>query len=382
MRFVGSRQALHAPKKGPLANFRAAYQAAKANIAGPLVINCVGDSTISGIGGGNPSSFVGNNARGNSFGEQLATALAAKGLSVNGADFFGNGLNKDTYTTAQYAAFNTAITSIGSWAFAPTLYSLSGNLWNDNSGTTAMSWNAEGRTFDTLTVFYPSNDGAQLGTFRVLLDGATLDTITPDMLAKTVRSKTYTVSRGTHSVGIQRVSGGCYFIGMEVIDSATKNSVRVRNIGWGGASSNDINDTTSVGFASGVGLSQLSAAHLHILQGGIINDMQQTGTITTAVTLANMTSMADKLQAKGGDVLFMGATRANTATITGATQDAYIIAMLSAANGRTRVFKDVKDFTGDYATMNAASRMFDNFHPNMAGYGAQSSGFANWLDGL
>lgn len=369
-----------------LAAFATALSAAKAGTS-MLRINTFGDSTIAGVGGGSPATAFGNNGRASSPAEKLALAFGAAGLSVNGADFFGFNYNLDGNN--DYLAFNTSVTSLGVWGPSPTLTSggtqnvdsglicLGGMLFRAQGAGADMVWNAENKVFDTLVVYYPTNT-SQLGTFQVLVDGTAVGTITPTTAQAGVGVQTFTVAKGTHSVSFRYVSGNAFFIGAEVIDSTNKKSLRIRNIGLGGATSTVLaTGGSSTGFGIIQGLQALKA-DLSVIQGGVVNDWSSSGSVTTATTSANMLTLGQAASAQGGSVLLLGANRSNPATTvytptTAAVQQSYVDAMSARASTQGWSFYDLKTGVGDYAAMNAAGRMFDDLHPNDAGYAAEAA---------
>ena len=79
-------------------------------------------------------------------------------------------------------------------------------------------------------------------------------------------------------------------------------SVRVRNLGQGSAKSADIIDNGTA-WAARAALANLDAAHLHVVEGGVINDWLQSTAVATVS--ANLATMLTAVQTKGGDVLLL-----------------------------------------------------------------------------
>lgn len=354
-----------------LPNWRAALAAARAGTAGPLIVAIPGDSTVAGTGGGNPASAIGNNARGNALSQKLGDSFAASGLAKNGADFFGFNFPINTQTAADYAAWNTSVTP-GGWSYVANLISLGGNMWNVQGAAGGnLTWTAEGRPFDRLAIYYVRN--SSLGTFRVKVDGIVVQTINSSVAGPDIGLVVVTgIMLGTHIVELEWISGSVYVIGMETLDTTSKASVRIRNLGLGSATSAAIVDNATAWRARYM-LAKLEAAHLHIVEGGVINDWLQSA--GTAATSANLTTMMTAATTNGGDVLLLGPTRSDPAStgVTLATQDGYVAAVAALANGTTRTFFDLKPVMGDYAAMSAAGRMYDGKHPNPAGYAAEAA---------
>lgn len=230
---------------------------------------------------------------------------------------------------------------------------------------------------DTTDVYYAVN--TTLGAFSITRNGGTT---VPVNQAGTSGMGKVTYSSPLSSVDpiyISRTSGGAYVIGMDSYNSAIK-SIRLFGLGWSGGRAADWAGTLT-GFDPLNGLVALGL-DLVVLRFGT-NDISIPGATTTstdpAAYQASINKILDAVIGSGTNVILATHYPMNTTVTSQAVQDTYAGYVRSIATIRGLKVHDTYARVGTWAAASAAGKVFDNLHPNAAGYQDDATALAALL---
>jgi hypothetical protein len=219
---------------------------------------------------------------------------------------------------------------------------------------------------DTTEVYWASNAG--LGAFSLIRNGGTSTAVNQAGAAGVGKTVYSSPVNSVDPIYATRTSGGTYIIGMDSYNSAIK-SVRLFGLGWSGGRAAQWALTTT-GFDPLNGLLALNL-DLVVMRFGT-NDISIPGAPTTSTDptayQASINKMLDALAAAGTNVILATHYPMNTTVTAQAVQDTYAGYVRSIATARGLKMHDTYARVGTWAASNAAGKMFDNLHPNTAGY--------------
>lgn len=323
---------------------------------GRLIIACgPGDSTTAGTGAATGTSGqVG--AYPLSWPAQFQSLLAARFTTTGSNSLFGQ-INRGVVT---YASFDTRATFGSGWA-ASTFTSI-GPMWANSTTTNALSF-VPADSFDSIDVFYTSNTAPAQATFTVNVDGgAALATVDANVTAA-LRKLTITgIALATHTINIQRTgAGGILNIAGIVAYNSTAPGINIWN--WGDHGTKAATWSASTGVWSLVNSLGTYAPDVMIYGLGI-NDED----VTDHATFKTQVQTIVTKQLLTGDCIIAIPNPVNPAANTQAGQNDIRAALLEIATTNNLPVIDRTLEMVSYASANANSWMYDNLHPNQAGY--------------
>lgn len=321
----------------------------------PMRILCVGDSTTAGIYSDVYGSATGSTNQGgpNSYPSQLAKRLTAMGLPADyGFALPGHSGNDDSRWT------------IGAgWSYVGKGNGMGNNsyIWGTAAGTMTLN---PAYAADTYVIYYYADNGT--GSFTVQATGGASTTITSKATAG-IYTATITAASASASnvVTFTWVSGTAFVAGVEFVNSANGNRVRVLNGGVGGSTSADWATSGAAGSVAGI---KAIAPDLTIISLGI-NDSWQTPAPAASTVMSNVQAVINAA-AVSGDVMLMSAFPRNASS----PMDGYNAAYL--ASGKPYV--DIQR-RWMYSAQSMGLMTSDNIHPNAVGYGDIATAVANAL---
>jgi len=230
---------------------------------------------------------------------------------------------------------------------------------------------------DTTDVYYAVN--TTLGAFSITRNGGS--TVQVNQAGTSGMGKT-TYSSPLNAVDpiyISRTSGGAYVIGMDSYNSAIK-SVRLFGLGWSGGRAADWAGTLT-GFDP---LNGLLALNLDLVVARFgTNDISNPGATTTSTNAttyqASINKILDALLAAGTDVILATHYPMNPGVMSQAVQDTYAGYVRSIAAARGLKLHDTYARVGTWAAASADGKVYDNLHPNAAGYQDDAAALATLL---
>lgn len=342
-------------------NLRASLAAARAKSARSRWL-FVGDSFPAGFGSNGSAN---GNARAKSFPVQMASALRSLGYNVNDNYVCGVGFNGNNSGTLvnEYdprMVFAGGATVIGSPfdAFGGFLLQLA------TPGTSTINITF-GASFDRLDVLYPVN-GPQ-GSLTIAADGGAVQ-----QTINTAGSAAYgygnlTVN-GNAVVNLGATTAFTAFSMLGVRSNAAP-GIELVNASVGGITLQTLAQDTGVTNKSWA----TRAAIPLVLESGIRNVLWLNGWFndrangrTIAQTQADLTTLITAGLARG-DVIYVGYTPLNPASIPEADFNAWQDGMISAALAAGAAVIDPRSYRESYATSNSLGLMFDSLHNGGAG---------------
>lgn len=324
-------------------------------------IVCIGDSTTAGYGAGSGGGMTG--ARPKAFPAYLAAALSGFGIGAHINTLFGTAA---LASAAAYALYDTRVSIGAGWTLAG-LGSAGGDMWLNTTTTNSYAWTPPD-SVDTFVIHYPQGSG--LGTFTIDIDGGSATTINANG-ADVLLTQAITAAPGAHTLNVKRVSGSCYWWGIEAYTAATKN-IGLVNLGCNGLVAANFTSDTWIGDV--VGSWQSLAPSLSIITVGI-NDWGS-GTNVAAFKVSVQTLIDTALEV--GSCLLVIPYPSGTGLASIATQLTYIDALYELADTNAVPTIDLTD----RFTTNADATAFDSgdgVHPGLLGYADIAQGIAALL---
>lgn len=326
------------------------------------------DSTGIGTGAGSGGSFLLNGAKPFSW-PWLVAKNFNSGVVGNASMCGDNGLFNGASETLPN--FDPRISFTGGWSDNNAASTLGGSFLKAVTTTGVFNF-APTNSIDTIVVGRPLNTG--LASATVSVDGgASLGTINENA-SFAFGESTFTCSPGVHTINLNYTgSGATFFLTYILAYLSSVKEVSVLNAGWFGATSNDLSATfANSPWEPGTAIG-LTNQNLTIMENGIVNDMNSNGAISLATSLANNTALVNTALVPGDVILMSGPPSQpggsnNRASY--ATQASYVHQMKALAYSKNVPMIDIWTlFGGVYQP----SLMFDDVHPNAAGYTAISN---------
>ncbi len=347
-----------------LSHWRAARSAVNAGARNARVL-FIGDSTTAGAraNSGDVNDFA------NSFPSQAA-ALVPHGSS---SSWFGNNCQENI----ALATFDSRM-SLGSWgATFSTVFTVGGYVPLADSSSGGNLTFTPTTNVDTFQIFYGNNTG--LGTFAFSIDAGSPTTINENG-SLSIGTQTFTTTLGAHTANFAYNSTGYYsdVIGVIATNSARK-EVSFLNGGSCSAVAADFSNTSNGPWEPTLIAANNIKPDITFIDLTINDWNAQTNTTTYTSELQTIISAA---KATGDCVLMTGnasefgvGSDANQTT-----QRLYSNIVLSLAQANNCVTIDVQATFGggSWTGANALGLMYDQLHPNAAGYVV----IASWVAAL
>lgn len=349
-------------------NVYARMQSALAAVSagtGYAKVGLLGDSTMAGYAGSGSTTPVRASTPVVFLRDQL---IATQGRPVIASSWTGDQRFQVTNSVSPYT-FDTRFSQPDGVGFiastGATPVTVAGSLLNNSTNANRFGFLPEVAT-DTTDVYYAVN--TTLGAFSITRNGG--GTVPVNQAGASGMGKT-TYSSPVNSVDpiyISRTSGGAYLIGMDSYNSAIK-TIRLFGLGWAGGRAADF-AATATGFDP---LNALVALGLDLVVPRFgTNDISIPGASTTSTDptayQASINKILDALAAAGTNVILATHYPMNTTVTSQAVQDTYAGYVRSIATARGLKVHDTYARVGTWAASNAAGKMYDNLHPNAAGY--------------
>ena len=363
------------PADPAYARIRSALAAVSAG-TGYAKVGLLGDSTMAGAKAGPSGAAVRTSTPVTFLRDRLLATQSRPAIASNwiGDQRFAVTNSIDPYT------FDTRFSQPDGAGFIATTgatpVSVAGSLLVNTATANRTGFLPEVAT-DTTDVYYAVN--TTLGAFSITRNGGS--TVPVNQAGTSGMGKT-TYSSPLNSVDpiyISRTSGGAYVIGMDSYNSAIK-SIRLFGLGWSGGRAADWAGTLT-GFDPLNGLVALGL-DLVVARFGT-NDISIPGATATstdpAAYQASINKILDALIGAGTNVILATHYPMNTSVTSQAVQDTYAGYVRSIANVRGLKVHDTYARVGTWAAANSAGKVFDNLHPNTAGYQDDAAALAALL---
>lgn len=334
-------------------------------------IICLGDSTAIGTGGGSSGThgLVGGFSKG--YVAKLAAGLAAfYPTSFN--SFFGD-QNVITGGATTLPLYDARITEGANWGLGASA-ALGGDMIKYTTGAANNFTFTPAGEFDTITIWYFTQTGNGAATVNVD-GGASLGTINFGATNFQMKSVTYSVTKGAHTINIVPSNNGSFSIAGIITQDSTTPAVDFIQAGsYGGIAANFASSANVWGPVPMVGklAPDLTLINCTINDSNVQTSLSAYSTsLQTAITNAKLS----------GDVMLMVGPPSNTAQATNGTLATYIAAMKTLALSNNLSLFDLTKRTnwGSYAVANAVYPYFDNNHPGATGYVDIAAGLASGL---
>lgn len=334
-----------------LNHWRAAMARVRAGLGrGKIVIE--GDSTVVGAGSGTGGTNNMNDAFATAWPQALSTLLGSQ-ITVSDNSLFGT-----QGTTVAYGTYDTRAVLGAGWA--PNVGTLGGAFFRcAASSATTLSFTPQGQ-IDTIIIWYLQQNAN--GSFTVDVDGgASLGTVSANGTSL-VKSVTFTVAKGSHTINLNSTGGAIFFISGIIAYDSTAPAIDVIQTGQFGAKALDFT-VTGQAYSPQTVLAAL-APDLTIID-LTINDSNAGTALSTYTTQIQTMITAAQLS---GDVILMVGPPSNTTNATNGTLDQYISALRSLAISNNVGLIDIKQRWTSYAVTNPLMPYFDTLHPEAGGY--------------
>ena len=331
---------------------------------GKATIMWVGDSVGTGSGAGTGGSNT--NARVSNIFSQIKGLFVAAGFPCQDDSFYGT---SGYATLADITDYDPRLTFSGvGWAIDSTGVISSRNFRNNNVDTTSLINFQTVGSVDTVEIATLRN-GA--GSIDILIDDVLNTTITPSASLAVNRTVISGLSLAPHKISFRRASGDVRVLGAKAY-SASRACIEFVNISASGAQMTSYGSTTnpySPGFAITGQNADLALCNLGI------NDAK--AAVTNDVYSVACRQVATAQLAAGGDMLFLGPNRFDTALVAGNIQENFEATMKGIAAGGNCDFLSMSAVLGLFATANSNGDMADQTHPNSQGAGKLAAAIYN-----
>jgi hypothetical protein len=219
---------------------------------------------------------------------------------------------------------------------------------------------------DTTDVHYAVN--TTLGAFSISRNGGSAMAVNQSGASGMGKVTYSSPLNSSDPIYLSRTSGGVYVVGMDSYNSAIK-SIRLFGMGWSGGRAADWAGTLT-GFDP---LNGLLALNLDLVVARFgTNDISNPGATTTSTNAttyqASINKILDALLAAGTDVILATHYPMNPGVMSQAVQDTYAGYVRSIAAARDLKLHDTYARVGTWAAASADGKVYDNLHPNAAGY--------------
>lgn len=341
------------------------FRACLAQLKGPAptrdcIINVVGDSTSVGVLSGSSATYAGGKAA--SWVTQLAVELNKVGIPASASNQFSDGAAMVTSTLPLY---NPLITTVGAgWAENAGQPPAAGGVALENTTTTNTIVYAPGTTIDTCDMYYQTD--TSLGTLSYQVDSGSVVQVS-EIASRGYGKTEFTMSAGTHTITMARVSGTARWYGIECFNS-TVHTVRVRIMAMGGEQTTAMADTSQP-WTLGNTLGVILTSDLTIVNAGI-NDTAHA--VADSVITTALTSIGSNALRNTSDLLYVIPFPSATGSATALAQAnlATDVRTAAQANGNAPVISWPYRVGGTNATAFALGfGGIEGLHPLQVGYG-------------
>ena len=343
------------------------------NGTGRGTIVCIGDSTTWGEGGGTGGTNNRTGAKERCWPSILANALTALGVSANFENIFASGANSGVTLISDFQnSYKVGVNAASAWGFSAST-TAGGCLFTNTTDTNIFSYTPE-MNVDTFVLYDITNGGAG-NILNYNVDGA-LNTPLSQAAANSFRSTSIAAgSAASHTLNLSRGALNAFVMGFRSYNSAVS-QIDIFNLGRGSSTSVDWVLATNPWSSLNAATTLCASADLVIID-LTINDALNA--IAQATYQTNLQTIINAAKAGGADILFLTGNPVSTASITTATQLAYVgYAQKVAVNDNNLPFINQITRYGSYTQMVARNFMYNNLHPDTAGY----ADLGNWLGGV
>jgi len=336
------------------------WKVAKARgAANPARILVLGDSNVTNAGGGDSGSFLLVNALTSSWAQQLARLAGYKVDS-----FYGEGnCGANVVTPAQY---DPRIVLGTGWTYFTSPTILGGRMvyTATHPNTNLLTFTPVG-AFDSFDCILP----IVTGTIGVWVDGtqvATVNTAALTPIVGGIGKVTYTVTRGTHTIGFSNpdITNFTYVSGVQCHDSTNAAPELIQASWFGAVAANFTANANAWEQLNGV---QAVKADYSIVP--IIENDSSSGTALATYQAAMETTIANLAATSDGCICASFASN-NAASLNGDFDTrAQMLKNLARSYGWS--YFDMRDVYGySWAKATTNGYVYDTSHPNRAGYTA------------
>ena len=330
----------------------------------------IGDSTTYGRGASTAHSAGVVNAHAGSPARILASALSANGIKADSHSVVGMGNNSGEATTAEYfdATADIDITLNG-WD----------NLEYDSIGGDLFR---NGTSNETLIFTFDNVDRAAIGLpirtygdIRYRIDSGSWITVSETGTDDLLRIEIDFGSLGSHTIEFERLTSTVYVSYVEAWDSSSD----VVIIPWGarGYNAAQLNDTTRPwSYKSALSYVPFDAVIINIG----INDVKSSASTTETSYTNDLEAYIQAVQAENSEAdIFLQIPNDIDG---GLDYVPSVLATLSGTYGCTILDSRLAPDMSDFATADAAGKMFDDLHPSATGYAAEWNYFQPIIQGV
>lgn len=310
------------------------------------------------VGAGYGSDDTNAGVRATSYPSQLAAILAARGIAVNTASFWGSASRQND------AGYDPRLVRGNGWVIDPfSVRSLGGPVWYNNSTTNPLSFSPAG-AFDSADVYAITNTSAQ-GQITIDVGGGTLATVNllgPAALTKT----TVTFPRTTNpTLNIRRVdASGSTRVSAAVLFDTTTPAVEIYNCGQSGATSVDaVSSQNPWEYRSALAVVAPDVTAIGFGR----NDINPINNVSVAQYKNNI-ELIHQTAALSGDVIHMTHSPGKEAGLKPyGEQNLYAEARRELAVKYNTPLLDLYAMFGTYERGNSRGLYYDTLHPGLAG---------------
>lgn len=345
---------------------------------GNAILIFQGDSNIWGEGGGDSGSNNRVNAKERCWPTMVAKRLTALGIPSIYESLYASGGNSGITAPADYQnLYKTGFSFTGTgWTFTGAT-SLGGLMWgNNNVDATSTIQIITQVACDTIELMYPIVSGNGIITYSI--DGGSAVQLSQNATTAQKRQVIALGSVGIHTIVIKRFSGSVYFTGYRAWNSTIK-QCQILNVGRCSSSTTDWQLASSP-YASLNALQDISSIASGVFLCSTINDGLLN--MPDATYNANYQALDTAAAAGGASVLYGTGMPSNLAQVSQAIQDRIRGDLRAKAIANSRIMFDMTDKYGTWVAMNALGLVYNQNHPNTAGYADWGTFVGDQLAGM
>ncbi len=319
----------------------------------------IGDSTAYGRGASDAHSAGIVNAHAGSPAMVLAAAFDTAGIPADAHSVVGMGNNSGEDTTTEYFDATPDIDIVlNGWDNLP-YDSIGGDLYRNSTSNEALTF-----TFDNVDSAAIGLPIRSYGDIRYRIDGGSWTTISEDATDDLMRIEINFGSLGTHTIEFERLTATVY---VSYVEAWNSNDTLII-VPWGarGYDANDLNKTTRPwSYKSALGLVPFDAVIINIG----INDVKASASTTETSYTDDVEAYIQAVQAANADAdCFLQIPNDING---GLDYVPAVLTTLAGTYGCTILDSRLAPEMSDYATADAAGKMFDDLHPSDTGYAAE-----------
>lgn len=331
---------------------------------GNAILVAEGDSNVWAEGGGDSGLNNRFNAKERAWPTILAKRLASQwGINTTYESMYASGGNVTVTTRADYQNYykqGFSWTSTG-WDFIGAT-SLGGLMWQNTTDTTSQLVWVTQVACDTMELMFPTVSGNGIMTYSI--DGGADVQVNQSGTTANTRLQVALGSVAIHTIVIKRFSGTVFFTGARFWNSTIK-QCQVLNVGRSSSTTTDWNTATAA-YSARNALQDISSIASGVILCSTIND--GLANMADATYNANIQALDVAAAAGGATVMYGTGIPSNLAQVTQAIQDRILNDLKAKAVANNRSMFAWADRNKDWVTMNAAGLIYNQNHPNTAGY--------------